>query len=228
MQLANIQVARFGEQKLSPLTAVERVELDKQMRQAGGMTAEQFKKAVRAATSAIRDNLDTMLMHPDAKEALLLDPVQKLTCSGELEPFWKTLPERLQKRLRGQWRRGKVFSLAQIRAQLEAPGDVGKFDAELQTQLDARNTKGKKKDKQVTREELLQSHFPSKRIKLDGRAAFARHLLKRAYEEVLAGKHPKEEGGCLFISEEIRHKQLNREIAEQTNNHLGPSPAADS
>src|SRR5207302_675022 len=71
MQLANVQVARFGEQKLSPLTPAERVELDKQMRQAGGMTADQFKKAVRAVTSAIRDNLDTMLMHPDAKEALL-------------------------------------------------------------------------------------------------------------------------------------------------------------
>ena len=36
----------------------------------------------------------------------------------------------------------------------------------------------------------------------------------------MAGKHPKEEGGCLFISEEIRQKELNREIAEQTNNHL--------
>lgn len=220
MQLANVQVARFGEQKLSPLTAAERVELDKQMRQAGGMTAEQFKKAVRAVTSAIRDNLDTMLMHPDAKEALLLDPVQKLTISDEFQPLWKLLPERLQKRLRGQWRRGKVFSLSQIREQLEAIGIVSAFDTELQRQLDSRNTKGKKKERPITREELLQRHFPSKSIRLDGRAAYARPLLKRAYEEVLAGKHPKEEGGCLFITEEIREKQMNREIAEQTNNHL--------
>ncbi len=220
MQLANVQVARFGEQKLSCLTAKERVELDKQMRAVGSMTAEQFKKAVRATTSAIRDNLDTMLMHPDAKEALLLDPIQKLVCSDDLESFWILLPVRLQKRLRGQCRRGKVFSLSQIRAQLESLGDVSGFDMELQSQLDARNTKGKKKDKQVTQEELLQRHFPSKPIRLDGRAAFARHLLKQAYQEVLAGKHPKEEGGCLFITEEIRQKQMNREIAEQTNNHL--------
>lgn len=220
MQLANVQVARFGEQKLSALRPEERVALDKQMREYGSMTADQFKKAVRAATSAIHDNLDTMLMHPDAKEALLLDPVQKLVQSDDLKPFWDLLPERLQKRLRGQWRRGKVFSLADIRSQLESLGNVNAFDAELQTQLDTRNTKGKKKDKQLTGEELLQKRFPSRPLKLDGRAAFARHLLKKAYEEVLAGKHPKEENGCLFLSEQIREKQLNRKIAEQTNNHL--------
>jgi len=83
MQLANVQVARFGEQKLSPLTAQERRQIDKQMREAGSMTAEQFKMAVRNTTSAIRDNLETMLMHPDAKEALLLDPIQKLIASDE-------------------------------------------------------------------------------------------------------------------------------------------------
>lgn len=234
MQLANVQVARFGEQKLSPLKPTERIELDKQMRATGGMTVEQFKKAVRSVTTAIRDNLDTMLMHPDAKEALLLDPVQKLICSDDLAPFWKLLPARLQKRLRGKWRHGKVFALAQIRDQLSSvaavcdrPNGNGddtsplqRFDAELQSQLDTRNTNTKKKGKQVTREELLQKHFPSKPLKLSGRAAFARHLLKKAYEEVLAGKHPKEEGNSLFLSEEIRKQQQEREIAEQTNNHL--------
>ena len=114
----------------------------------------------------------------------------------------------------------KVFSLAQIRTQLELLGDASAFDAELQRQLDAHNSNAKKKDKQITRDFLLQKHFPAKPLKLDGRAAGARHLLKQAYEEVMAGKHPKEEGGCLFISEEIRQKELNREISDQTNNHL--------
>jgi CRISPR-associated endonuclease Csn1 len=46
-------------------------------------------------------------------------------------------------------------------------------------------------------------------------------LLKQACEDVLAGKpHPKEEGGCLFITQEMRDAQLNRAIAVQTNNHL--------
>jgi CRISPR-associated endonuclease Csn1 len=130
MTLANVRVARFGERDLSPLTPDERRKLDTRMREAGAMTEGEFKKAVRDVTSVIRDNLDTMLMHPDAKEALLLDPVQKLIRSDDLAPFWALLPERLQKRLRGQWRRGKRFPLAAIREQLaKTNGNTGAFDA---------------------------------------------------------------------------------------------------
>lgn len=220
MQLANIKVGKFADRDLHPLAADQRKALDRQIRERGYFTAKELKDAVRSITACDRDNLDTMLMHPDAKEALLLDPIQKLISSDDFQPFWRLLPERLQKRLRGQWRRGKVFSLAQIREQLKSLGDANAFDTELQKQLDSQNSKAKKKEKQITQEEFLQKHFPAHPIKLDGRAAFARHLLKQAYEEVMAGKHPKEEGGCLFISEEIRQKELNREIVEQTNNHL--------
>lgn len=221
MQLANIQVGKFSDRELKPLKSEHRAALDKLMRARGYLTPTELKKTVRELTACERDNLDTMLMHPDAKEALLLDPVQKMISSDDFQPLWKLLPERLQKRLRGQWRRGKVFPLTQIRNQLESlSGDVGAFDVVMQNQLDAHNTKAKKKEKQISREDFLKKTFPTHPLKLDGRAAFARHLLKQAYEEVLAGKHPKEEGGCLFISEEIRQKQLNREIVEQTNNHL--------
>lgn len=219
MQLANIRVARFGEKELSALKIPERRQLDALMRQAGGMGAGEFKKHVRQVTGAIRDNLDTMLMHPDAKDALLLDPVQKLTQSDDLELLWSLLPERLQKRTRGQWRRGKSISFAQLRQQLgELSGNTTAFDAEITRQLDSANTKGKKKDKPISREDLLKKSFFVK--KLGQRAAFARHLLKQAFEEVMAGKHPKEERGCLFITEEMRQKQMQRDIAQQTNNHL--------
>ncbi len=221
MQLANIRVGRRQDRELRSLNADERVKLDKKMRERGYLTPTELKETVRRVTSCERDNLDTMLMHPDAKEALLVDPVQKLVSSDDFQPFWKLLPERLQKRLRGQWRRGKVFSTAQIRGQLEPLGGVSALDAELQRQVDAQNSKAKKKDTQVTRDELLQKHFPSRPLKLEGRAAFARDLLKQAYEEVLVGRpHPKEEGGCLFITEKVREAQLNRAIADQTNNHL--------
>lgn len=36
----------------------------------------------------------------------------------------------------------------------------------------------------------------------------------------MAGKHPKEEGGCLFITDAMREAQLQRRIEDQTNNHL--------
>ncbi|MGA2660051.1 MAG: type II CRISPR RNA-guided endonuclease Cas9 [Verrucomicrobiota bacterium] len=219
MQLANVRVARFGEKELTPLTAPERRQLDAAMRKQGGMGAEEFKKHVRQAAGAIRDNLDTMLLHPDAKEALLLDPVQKIVQSSDLRPLWQILPERLQKRARGQLRRGKTITPARLRAQLEELGlSVSAFDAEVTRQLDAANTRNRKNDERISRQGLLNRPFAAKR--LDGRAAFARPLLKRAAEEVMAGKHPKEEGGCLFVTEEMRQAQLSREIAEQTNNHL--------
>jgi len=220
MQLANIRIICAGEKELRPLTAAERKTIDQVVREKGGVTPFQLKLIVREKTKCVRDDLEQMLMLPDFEKALLLNPIQKMVSSDDFQPFWKLLPDRLQKRLRGKWRHSKVFSLAQIRTQLESLGDVSVFDAELQRQLDAHNSKAKKKEKQITRDDLLQKHFPSKPLKLDGRAAFARHLLKQAYEEVMAGKHPKEEGGCLFISEEIRQKELNREIADQTNNHL--------
>ncbi|SPE50807.1 conserved hypothetical protein [Verrucomicrobia bacterium] len=219
MQLANIRVVRLRERELSPLTVQERQELDALMRHRGSMGVEEFKKQVRQIAGAIRDNLDTMLMDPDAKEALLLDPVQELIQSNELKAFWPVLPERLQKRARGQWRRGKRISIAKLRQQLvELGGETGTFDVEVDRQLNATNTRGRKRDKQITREDLLNRPFFVKR--LDQRAAFGRDLLKQAFEEVMAGKHPKEPGGCLFITQEMRDAQLTRKIAEQTNNHL--------
>jgi hypothetical protein len=219
MQLANVRVTHSGEKALRPLTASERKQVDSVMRQRGGMGVEEFKKQVRQIAGAIRDNLETMLLHPDAKEALLLDPVQKLVESTEVKPFWNLLPERLQKRARGQWRRGKTITLARFRSQLEELGfSAALFDAEVTKQLDAANSKGRKKGKQTTRQELLNRPFSAER--LDQRAAFARPLLKQAFEEVMAGKHPKEEGGCLFVTEEMRQAQMTREIAEQTTNHL--------
>jgi HNH endonuclease/RuvC endonuclease subdomain 3 len=251
MQLANIRVGQPNDRELRPLNPVERAELNKAIREHGYLTTYKpdylakhpelqdgdLTSLVRKVSKCTRDNLETMLMHPDAKEALLLDPVQKLVSSDDLQPFWKLLPERLQKRLRGQWRRDKVFSLAQIRTQLEALGEVGAFDAELQKQIDTHNTKTKKKDKQTTREEWLQKRFPARPLKLDGRAAFARHLLKQAFDEVMDGFDPrksaaddfkfengnklfKKTDGCIFISDEIREAQINRAIADQTNNHL--------
>lgn len=221
MQLANIRVGKKADRELRRLSGAECVSLNNQMHERGYLTPGQLKEAVRSVTGCERDNLETMLMHPDSKEALIVDPVQKLISSDDLHPFWMLLTERLQKRLRGKWHRGKHVSLAQIRTQLEPLGDITAFDAELQRQIDTQNTKTKKKDKPITLDELLKKTFPSRPLKMDGRAAYARHLMQRAYEDVLAGKpHPTEEGGCLFITEEIREAQINRAIADQTNNHL--------
>ncbi|MCX8108218.1 MAG: hypothetical protein N3G20_05370, partial [Verrucomicrobiae bacterium] len=76
MLLANVKVVRQGSFDFEPLTREERQELDRRMRQVGRMTEAEFKKAVRELSGAVRDNLDKTFLHPDSKEALVLDPVQ--------------------------------------------------------------------------------------------------------------------------------------------------------
>jgi len=219
MQLANIRVATATDRDLRTLTVEERKQVDKAIRERGYLTPTELKQAVRTATGCTRDNLENMLMHPDAKEVLLVDPVQKVIMSDELSAFWNMLPERLQKRFRGQLRRHKPVKLADIRNSLIESGMATEpFDSELQRQLDAANTKRRKRDKQTNRDELLRKSFAV--AKLSGRAPFARQLLVQAVGDVMAGTHPKEEGGCLYLSESIRTAQMNRRIEQQTNNHL--------
>lgn len=216
MLLANIQVARLGNTGLQPLTPPERKKLDDRMRAVGSMTEKQFKDAIRDVSGAIRGNFDTMFMEVNQKEALILDPVQDCLTSGHAASLFPTLPAQIQKRARGQLRRGKTLILGEIGK------DVPAFDAAVQKILDERAGKGRKKDKPLTREEILGVRLQAKR--LSGRAAYARPILVKAFEEVMAGKHPKEEQdgyrGCLFVTEKMRETQLNRSLTDQTNNHL--------
>lgn len=219
MQLANIGVACDGDRDLRALKPEERKAIDAQMRERGSMTEAELKKAVRAVTCCTRDNLETMLMHPDAKDALLVDPVRKLTKSAKLEALWPLFPENIQRRASRVWRRGKAITLLGLREALKSAGaSTADFDAEVDRSLDSANTKKRRKDKPLTREEFLAEPLLIRR--LDGRAAYARPILRQAFDEVMAGKHPAKEGGCLFRSEPIRAAQLQRSLDEQTNNHL--------
>jgi len=221
MQLANIQVSTTSSGALRPLTAEERKKIDQQMRSAGHLTPSELKEAVRTTTGCAKDNLETMLMLPDAKEALLLDPVQKLITSDKVAPLWITLPERLQKRYRGQWRRKKATTRAAMREQIVAlKAPVEAFDQAIQTLLDQHNTKTKKNAVQLSRDALLSEPLKADFKGLDGRAAYARSVLIEACEQIKNGQHPKEPGGCLFVTERMRQAQLNRTTAQQTNNHL--------
>lgn len=221
MQLANIRIAKPGETELRPLAAADRVVIDALMRDAGHLTEKELQKAVRSQTGSERDNLETMFMHPDAKKSLLLDPVRKLEKSDKVQMFWNLIPERLQKRLRGHWRRGKATTLGDIRnSLLELEQSVEALDAMVQRRLDTANTRKGRKETPLTREKILAEIFRADFHDLSGRAVYARPVLRKAYEEVLAGKHPKEEGGCLFVTEKMRQAELQRKLEEQTNNHL--------
>lgn len=223
MLLANVQVARLADRELKRLTIEERKELDRRMRAVGSMTERRFKEAVRDVSGAIRGNFDTMFMEVNQKDALILDPVQDCLTSGYAASLFPTLPKRIQKRARGQlrrWagRRDRVLTLGKLYEAAKVVGEsVSQFEAEMQQILDKAAGKGGKKEKALSREAILSERLQAK--KLSGRAAYSRPILRRAFEEVMAGKHPKEDG-CLLVTEQLLQAQLNRTLAEQTNNHL--------
>ena len=219
MTLANIRVTGAKEKELRPLAADERKKINAIMESEGALTPKELTKLVRETTGYTRDNLDTMLMHPDAKDGLLLDPIQKLVRGDKLKMLWPTFSPRVQKRVRDLWERGKPVTLERIcDIAKKLSESLADFEAELNKLADAANTKRAKKAGSFSCDALLKEPLTIKRS--DGRAAYARPLLVRAYAEVMAGKHPKEEGGCLFITEAMREAQLQKQIDQQTNNHL--------
>jgi len=223
MQLANLRIADSANGPLRPLTATERSGLHAAMLQGGALAPGELKKLVAALPGRVRDNLAQFLIHPDAKEGLVLDPIQKLIVGdARIAAVWPHLPERIRLRARGRWRRGKPTTLARLRAEAAALGhDCTAFDAAIEA-LCAPPKKPSKKNPPLAREELLAHSFDVRRelAKLSGRAPYARPLLVKAFEEAMAGRDPKATGGCLEETPEVRRRRESRPIAEQTNNHL--------
>ena len=147
MQLANVRVASTGERQLRPLSKDERTCVHESMLKKGFLTKGEFKKKVREATDCERDNLETMLLHPDAEKALILDPVYKFAQKGDLKTLFPTLPERIQRLALNRWRRGKQQTLADILHEARKHGaDTNAFESALE-KLFASPPKSRRKSK---------------------------------------------------------------------------------
>jgi CRISPR-associated endonuclease Csn1 len=223
MQLANLRVADSADTPLRPLTVAERKILHDAMMHEGALTPGELKKLVAALPGRARDNLEQFFLHPDAKEGLVLDPIQKLIAGdSRAVAVWPHLPERLQKRARGRWRRGKATTLAKLRDEAAKLGhDCTAFDAAVDA-LCAPPKKPSKKTLPPTRDELLNAPLDARRelAKLSGRAPYARPLLAKAFDEVMAGRDPKATGGSLEETDDVRRRREARPLPQQTNNHL--------
>jgi CRISPR-associated endonuclease Csn1 len=224
MQLANLRVAESAEGPLRPLTAVERSRLHATMLRDGALTPGELKKLVAEIPGHVRDNLEQFFLHPDAKEGLIFDPVQKVIANdARLSAVWPHLPPALRARTRGRLRRGKSTSLARLREEAVKRGhDCAAFDRAIDVLCTPPPKKSKKQSPPPSRDELLGAKIDARRelAKLSGRAPYARPLLAKAFEEVMAGRDPKAAGGCLEETEEVRRRHEARSIAGQTNNHL--------
>ena len=226
MQLANVQVATGDASKTRRLSVAERAAVNAEMEKCGYLTAGTqktpggFHKAVRALTGGAKDNLDQLLSHPDADRALVLDPVRRyIHTNAFASSLFPALSERWKKRLMGQWRRGKAFTVGELLAQCP------EIEPQVALYLDTRNTKKSKKDEPLTREALLRT--PLQVPPPNGRAPHTREVMNDVVKFVFeTDRHPMEgtegafDNGPLFRSEDIRKAQLQRALDEQTNNHL--------
>jgi CRISPR-associated endonuclease Csn1 len=227
MQLANIFGACIGERETRPLTADERKQITERAERQGAFTRGAFIKAVREIAGwpekPPRDNLDGMLMTPDAEKALVLDPAQREIHNSKLTTALAAMPDRFRKRLRGKLRHGQTVSLKQVRGWLDGK-DGEDFDAAVQSLIEAANTKRTKKQTPPTADELLAEKLSAEFPK--GRAPYARPVLRQAYDEVMQGYDPRAEKskvqsrGSLCQTNELKEAQLQRRMEEQTNNHL--------
>ena len=114
MQLANVFGAAPSERGTSTLPAAARLQLTELAAQQGYFTKAEYKQAIRQAAGwpgkPARDNLDNLLMHPDAEEALIFDPVQAAIRKSDLAAAFATLPHQFAQRLRGKLDRGQTVT----------------------------------------------------------------------------------------------------------------------
>ncbi len=206
--------AKEGTRKL---TAEERQKLHQRAETKGYFTKKCLTEAVQEVTGREPANFDSFFMTVEMEKALVLDPVKKALHSEKLKNLWPLLPEKYQKIFSAKMRKGKRLSLDAIRKHLQADGVATE---EIETQLREQYDKKPKKQKEKTSFE----HYLAKPIHIEerasGRAPYCRELLVKTFEEVMAGKDPTGPDGCLYESEEVRNRRMEKDLAELTNNHL--------
>jgi len=214
--LANITVRETKDGDKRPLSAEERAQLTELARAEGGFTAGDFKKAVLKVSGASFSNAELMMTHPDAEEALVLDPAKRFTVTnGMMKAVWAVLPPILQKRIQGRWNKRRRVSWAWVLQQPESPTGL---EAKLQAAWKETKRKTRKGDEEPKWEDRVKLSLAP--VYPSGRAPYGREVMKRVVEQVMDAKmHPRNPGGVLD-AEIIKKHDLAKEIDELTNNHL--------
>ena len=214
--IANITVRRAKDADKETLTPEQRAKLTAMAREAGGFSAAEFKKAVLEVSGAAFSNADLMMTHPDAEEALVIDPARRFVRTNSmLKVVWEELPPPLQKRITGRWNKQRRVTWGWLLLQPETPQNV---EAKLKAAWQDSKRKPRKGDAEPKWEDRVkQSIAPNF---ASGRAPYSRSVMMRAVNEVMQGRHPREAGGVLEITEDRKARERQKEIDELTNNHL--------
>lgn len=249
MTLANIRIgsgsetyrdADGTEDKLRSLNAEERRNVDACVRRLGFLKVEPDKPGkdghVRAGRNELRDilveetkcdrhNLETLLLHPDAKDGLKLIPIKGDTSAFRMA--WGAFDnphhdgqsryrdDSLRHRFTTQLLRQKRLTLHEVLKQLD---NLGKSEVatRLRTAAEA-EAKGKKPKLDPAKfEALLDAEFYCDKLK--GRARYCRTKLVEAVQQVFHNTkptHPLGKGGCLCVDEDARQRR-DEKLRERT------------
>ena len=214
--MANITVRAGKDEDKKCLTPEQRARLTAMAREAGGFSAAEFKKAVLEVSGAQFSNVELMMTHPDAEEALILDPARRFVrTNGMMKAIWDSLPQPLQKRITGRWNKQRRVTWEWLLLQPETPKDA---EARLRAAWKETKRKPRKGDAEPKWEDRLKLAIAPNRA--SGRAPYGRSVMMRAVQEAMQGKHPRETGGVLEVTEERKERERQKEIDELTNNHL--------
>lgn len=216
MLLANILISEPGG-KARSLSVEERASMDQKMREAGSMTATEFKRALIELVGPLKSNAEAMLTHPDADKALVLDAAMREVRKGAFGIIWDHLDDQSRKRSLGRLRHGKTVGLADLVAGNQKAKEVLEQHFAKSSMSKGKGAKSVKAP--TTLEGLLSESIVVK--PLQGRAPFSREVMREAVSDIMEkGIHPTAEGGVLYRGEEIRKAQIERRLDDQTNNHL--------
>lgn len=214
MFLSNVRVGAVGESAMRPLSKDELAELWANVHEAGYLTEKQFKDTVRGFAGVTQDNLDALMTIEDAATNLVVDPPLKLLSSNTVlkAPVDLLSKEAADALLFKLWKKQSV-TLAQILA------DVPESDAKVAA-IDSAFKKDKAAVKKYgTKERWLDGKTYHAEFS-SGRAPYARSVMIKTVEEILAGRDPRAKDGCLYLTDEMLQRQENRSLDELTNNHL--------
>ncbi|MEM9081505.1 MAG: type II CRISPR RNA-guided endonuclease Cas9 [Verrucomicrobiota bacterium] len=228
MLLANIKA---DEHFLSP---EQRQAVHAKMQEHGRLTPTELRKFVEELTGTEKTNISSSFeIHPDSKDALVLDPALAYFHAGDSKPkkntttlahFWRHLPEATKHRALGRWKKSRPVNLQWM---LDECTRENQGPSPLEEEIDRHFAADQKKKKPayLTRDHFLRRTFAPK--PLSGRAPYSRKVMNEVLDFVLStDRHPTEAGkgklphGPIYRSKDILKAERDRPIDDLTNNHL--------
>ena len=205
----------------------EREKLDAEMRSRGFLDKKTLNALLKEITGCEPANTESYFLIPEMEDALILDPVRKLVATKKLvKDFWRYFSERGKKIFAAELAKGKTLKLSDCIKRMDDWGswETKPLFAAALEKLKAAEMKKKPEKRRNLLNLRIKAEFPT------GRASYCREILKKTYEEALAGKDSTQPGGCLYETPEIRERLLRGNaagtlsteqwLAGQTNNHM--------